>query len=372
MLTKTFLLSAYMIFSGCEASQIQVGDVHYEQYCLETGAGQSAMIMADLNGDNNLDLAVLNESKGTLLIFMGDGTGALPLEHTLDAGENPTSIDAGYLNGDSHVDLVVANHETSYLTLLMGNGTGGFQQASNSPLRVPIAPHPHVARVADMDRDGFPDIIVDHRNGTGLLVVRGTGKGEFEVALEATQHLVDVGGDPYRGFAIGDLNADGRLDIVTPNSDAVGVVMSEPSGALAFSSPDFLPLRAPFAVDLTDSNGDGVLDIVAVSNEGSDPVRVFHANKEEYIEAHAFGLANGAKQIITGSLNGDRFGDALISSWNGDMLVLLGGEDKVEPVPIEVTANPWGLAIGDLNGDGKDDFVVGDGISSKTHVLVSR
>ena len=61
-----------------------------------------------------------------------------------------------------------------------------------------------MVRAADLDNDGLLDLVVDHRGDQGLLILRGLGDGHFE----SPGLLVGVGGDPYRGFALGDLDND--------------------------------------------------------------------------------------------------------------------------------------------------------------------
>ncbi|MFK7848400.1 MAG: FG-GAP repeat domain-containing protein [Rhodothermales bacterium] len=347
------------------------GEDSFTKYCLEIGEGQSAMTLVDINEDGHLDLAVVNEASSELILFIGDGTGSLKRVNVLDAGENPTSVTAADLNEDGNVDLVIANHETSYLTLLNGDGKGSFQEARNSPLYIPVEPHPHVARVADVDQDGHLDLLVDHRSGRGLLVIRGLGAGTFESQGE----VISTGGDPYRGFALGDINGDQRPDLVTPNSNEIGIVLSSNPEGMSFDQLPSLQSTSPFAVDIIDSNGDGKLDIVSASNNGRMPIQVFYGDKKNRFQEapeSPFRMNSGAKQIATGDTNGDGYGDVLVSNWTTDLLLILGDQESLRTVSIEGIDTPWGLAIGDLNEDGKDDVLIGDGVLSKASIFLSQ
>ena len=105
------------------------------------------------------------------------------------------------------------------------------------------------------------------------------------------------------------------------------------------------------------------------------PIQVFYGDKKDrFHEApeSPFKMNNGAKQIATGDINGDGFGDVLVSNWTSDVLLILGDEESLQTVSIEGVDTPWGLTIGDLNEDGKDDFLIGDGVLSKASIYLSQ
>ncbi len=368
---NAIFLRTFFLLTACRPEMVNIGGVEFVGQCLEVADGQKALAVADLDQDGHLDLVIANLAEDSLVVFRGNGRGSFTRLGSSPAGANPTDLVAADINEDGAIDLVVANHETSYLTLLIGDGYGGFRPDANSPLTIDVDPHPHAVGVEDIDGDGHVDLVVDDRTRRGLVVLRGLGDGAFETSGT----LIEVGGDPYRGFAIGDLNGDGRLDLVTPNPKEVGVLVGTGSESIVFHRASPLPNSSPFAVAIADINGDGFPDVIASSERGGSHVRVFlgdgHVVFREADDS-PFRMTSGAKDITVGDVNGDGVEDVLISSWSSDVLFVLGGAATLRAVRLPGFENPWGLAIGDLNEDGRDDFVIADGVDSKIRIYTSR
>lgn len=357
---------------SAHAESLVIGGVKFSSERVEVAAGEKTPVFSDLNQDGHQDLVLTEDSKDRIVVFLGDGEGRLKKAGYFTAGRNPTSVAAVDINADSKIDLVVANHETNYLTLLVGDGHGGFAQAANSPLTINVDPHPHVVMSPDIDGDGHVDLVVDHRAGHGLLIVKGLGKGLFDTPGA----LIGMDGDPYLGMAIEDINRDGHLDLVTPNQGEVGIALNTGSEETTFNLVDPVAVASPFAVALADLDADGVLDLIAASDSSATNVEIFKGNGGGQFASLGSPLraAGGAKNIATGDINGDSVDDALITSWSSGALAVLGGLAPFETVhmPLEGTENPWGLAISDINEDGIDDFVICEGVRPIARLYLSE
>jgi len=362
--------------AGCQeapgAAVIQIGPAAFELRTLDVGRG-ATLGAGDLDGDGHADIvasADREDEDSYLVVLRGDGTGDLVPATRFDAGPHPAEIVVADVDGDGHADVVAANHETRHLTLLTGDGTGGF--SGRRTIDVDVEPHVHVPVARDLDGDGLVDLAVDHRDGEGVLFLRGEGGGGF-----AAGRLFDAGGDPYRGMATGELNGDGQLDFVTPNPREVGVLLSQGGASYELRRAAPVPAQSPFNVGLVDLDADGHLDLVVASGEGSDIVQVYRGNGAggfEELDISPLVAMSGPKRVVTGDFDGNGVADAAVSGWgSGALLLLFGGAGGPRAGSAEVASsgNAWGLVAVDLNEDGRDDLAVADGDGPLLTILLS-
>jgi FG-GAP-like repeat len=184
-----------------------------------------------------------------------------------------------------------------------------------------------------------------------------------------------VGASP-RALAVGDLNGDGRLDLVVANSadDTVSVLLGNGDGTVqpqrAYASG-----LAPSAVAVADVNGDGRLDLV-VANSGDDTVSVLLGNGDGTFQppqTYATGPAPSA--VAVADVDGDHKPDVVVAdAADNTVSVLLGdGDGTFQPPQAYATgAAPSAVAVADVNGDGTPDVVVADAADSTVSVLLGN
>ena len=341
---------------------------------LQTGDGESAVCIGDFDEDDRLDIVIAAEDHDRLTLLRGDGAGGFSGKVTVAAGENPTFVAQGHLDDDTHLDLIVANHETDYLTFMSGDGAGGFSAPIGPRISVDVVPHPHVVRVADLNGDSKADLVVDSRDNAGVYALAGDGMGRF--ATPGTS--IEVGGTPYLGFALGDLDGDGLPDLVTPNRDTVSVLhnASESKTGIAFHRRQRLSFPSPFAVELADLDGDGQLDLIVASETGTDNIGIFLGNASGEFKAEAdtkLTVASGPKLLAVGDFDGDRRSDVVVTAWRSDIHIVSANDSGFmkTALPLGKLEAPWNTATGDLNGDGRADIVVTDGDGTVMNVYLS-
>jgi len=215
--------------------------------------------------DNLADLAVANYITNRVVTFKGNGGGFFTLDQSiaLPTNSNPIGIVVGRFDGDAFDDFAVASNFTGVVNVYKGSATGAF-----SPLTtlnpVNASSKPFALAAADVDNDSDLDLIVVNQITNTITVFLNNGSGGFTPSGSFA-----VGNNP-QAVAVGDLNCDGKLDLVVATlSTSISVLLGDGSGGFTASTP--LTIGTPQTdVALADLNGDGSLDIaVACPNQGS-------------------------------------------------------------------------------------------------------
>jgi hypothetical protein len=216
--------------------------------------------LADFNGDGSLDLVVPDFNAGTVQVLLGDGHGGFGAPISSPGGGG--RVATGDFNGDGKIDLADV---TADLKILLGNGAGGFT-VGNSYSFGPGGPT-HVA-TADFNHDGTLDLAVGViNNDPQVYTFLGDGMGAFAPSTP-------VGQTDAQGVAAGDIDGDGRIDIVTADYSHETVSFAKGNGRGHFAAIRSYPLPAhpkePLPINLTtgDFNEDGLPDLVT-SDYGS-------------------------------------------------------------------------------------------------------
>ncbi|MCV2884053.1 VCBS repeat-containing protein [Aestuariibacter sp. AA17] len=365
------LLTTLIGFTSQANNPIKVANTHYTKTLLDVGKGQPSVSISDINSDGNADAIFTSYENGKASVFLGNKQGKMTLHGIFSAGTNPTDIAVYDFTNDGNDDIAIANHETSYITLLNGDGNGNFSPTPQSPLNIGATPHPHAVKLRDLDGDNKPELIIDSRDNLGLMILKGLANGTFS----NEKHIIAMGGDPYRGFAINDINKDGALDLVTPNQRDIGIALSLHQSNMTFSLDTLTHADSPFTVELADLNADTHLDLIVLTN--GNTVTVYSGNGQGQFNVKSkttIPFYSGAKQVAIGDINGDKIDDALISNWSGEILIILGDDSAflTATFTLEDIAKPWAVALSDLNRDGKSDMIIADGSSNLAAVYVSE
>lgn len=238
--------------------------------------------VADLDGDGRRDVIVANlgvywpsdELKGSVVWLRAAADGSFAATTLLDGVGRVADVRAADVTGDGKPDLVVAAfgwRATGELLLLENRTTDPGQPRFEK--RVLDARHGAMeVGIADLNRDGHPDIVCvfaqEHEAVTAFL---GDGRGGF------TTQTVFQGPHPLygcSGIELADLDGDGDLDVLLANGDVLdqpvlkpyhGVQWLENAGRYPFTHHAIGPLCGASCARAIDFNGDGRLDIAAVS-----------------------------------------------------------------------------------------------------------
>jgi hypothetical protein len=338
------------------------------------GTDLGAMVTADFNNDGHLDLATSNYDPTTrsrgVSVLLGDGQGGFGAPRQSAGGASGGALAAGDFNNDGNLDLATS-HDYA-VRVRLGNGDGTFQ----SPFAVPIQSGqttPVSVGVADFNADQKMDLVVV----TGLEMFSGTG-GYIEVLLGdgagvfRTSQLTEYFPSPY-SLAIDDLNADGIPDVVVTdygdgNVGWVGVWLGNGDGTLGYgpASGLFATARYPMDVAVGDFTGDGIPDLVTISNVVGGSLNVLPGRGDGTFAARISSSAYPGHSLVTADFNDDGRLDVLVAGEGSDdygpLNLFLGRGNGTFEGPEDVDIRGWDLGrpdAGDYNGDGRPDLAVG-------------
>jgi hypothetical protein len=179
-----------------------------------TGGGPTWVATGDFNSDGKLDLVVSEGNGGggtTVGVLLGNGDGTFqPVVH-YQAGINPAYVVTADFNGDNNLDLAVVNNAGS-VSILLGKGDGSFGPHQDFT----VGSFPIGEAAGDFNHDGKMDLAVVNTGSNSVSVLLGNGDGTFQAPVE---YETEVG--PY-GIVAADVNVDGNLDLVVTNPATSG------------------------------------------------------------------------------------------------------------------------------------------------------
>ena len=288
------------------------------------GGGQYgiALVSGDFNSDGGEDLAVGDPVANTVRIYKGDrlfgGLSTTAAYTYTGSNEFGASLDMGDINGDGRDDLVIGSRGAEFAVVMGTPVVTPSIYRFTLPNNVDVGTD--IAAGSDLNNDGYDDVLVGAVDGV-VHVCTGNDTPPF---VECNQNITGI--SLYSVFsAAEDFNADGHGDFV------IGDWIAQ-KAHIGFGGPN------------------GVGTIV------SYPASIFPG----LLNTSLFGFRVDAR----GDLSGDGRNDVVVSNMTGNQVLIL---TNLTPTSLNHTVLAFGNAadfgsaveMGDLNGDGRDDLIVG-------------
>ncbi len=356
-LAAAAVLAGVLVLRGCNGDALPPGpkpDPHLFATPAFGVYGSWTVAVEDFNGDGNLDVASAGKAVG---VWLGNDDGTFSDRHSYGLGSAAQALAAANLNADAHADFVAGTSEGIHAFL--GNGDGSF---GGQP-RITTAALDGMV-VGDFNGDGVDDLASIHGTEPKLRLWMNTGDGGFADPVTTGPTPLRP-----ESIISGDLNEDGNVDLIVHEGGIYGrntVLLGNGEGG--FSWQRYVSIRNATSMHLADTDGDGDLDLVT-HDPFHDKVVVFAGHGDGTLQESVMTEVQEVASVVVGDLNGDARPDLIINvdvpPVSSELRVLLNdgnGFFSDEPLllaPLGPDARP--LAVADFDGDGHQDFLLSAG-----------
>ncbi|NUN68476.1 MAG: VCBS repeat-containing protein [Bacteroidetes bacterium] len=337
-----------------------------------TAPGAYALQTADLDGDGDIDIALLSTDDNTLSIIKNNGNGTFAAKVSYAAGTNTISVALADVDGDGDKDMLFTRSSGNVVAVMMNSGDGTFAPKTEYS----TGTSPRNVTAGDLDNDGDDDLVVSNNNGSGFSVLKNNGNGTFAAKTEYAF-------GPSENMVLADVDGDLDLDAILPAS-GFGVNVAANNGSGVFTSVNYIYFGDYTTktrwVDAGDIDNDGDIDIVAANFGDYNPsenrtVTVLKNNGNGTFAAGVFyevGANPSSIQLVDGDGDGDR--DIVVTNLLSSSISMLKNNSSGtfgERRDYSTGQYPYSIQSADLDNDGDMDLLTANYGSNDISVFIN-
>ena len=329
--------------------------------------GLKSPVLADFNNDNLLDVAFFNYGTSSLHVLIGDGRGNYTVEWKTYVGTFTTwafIIAASDFDHDDNIDIVFTSENRDYVYFLFGNGNGTFQNVTTYFMGTLV--RTRGIGIYDFNNDSHFDIALASQSENTIYIILGYGNGSF---TDKMPYYAGPNTNPS-SLTLADVNNDGFQDIIYNNimTRSVGVLLGKGDGTFQTQIASFVGgYYNPSFIAVGDFNGDNKVDVAVSYSSGNRVGVVLGYGNGSMSEVNKFPTGNQTyyARIATGDFNNDGYSDVIIGArfpYSIYILVSYGNGDFNIQNVFSADFNglySW-MNVIDLNGDECQDIVASD------------
>jgi hypothetical protein len=333
--------------------------------------------IGDIDNDGKIDVITVDRLNNTMSVYRNTTTsGQISFASKVDfaTAQSPRAVAVADIDGDGKLDVVVTN--------LSANTVSVFRNTSSltaisfaSKLDFTTATQPAGISVSDLDKDGKPDLVINTINMEGYVsVLRNTTSGS--AISFATKIDLQSNGGSIENIATGDLDGDGKTDIAVPNYGLYAISIfrnTSAVGSISFAAKVDIPTgQYPDQLQIADLNDDAKLDLAVSYYLLNDNVSIFKntstAGSISFATALNYPTGNSTDGIAINDLDGDGKADMAVCGIFDSVSLFKNTSSSFGAIsfaPVSKFATVWDGPIftGDFDNDGKPDISLHGGFA---------
>ena len=365
-------------------------DINFSKFDFSAAFGAGTIATADIDGDGKPDLITASAnannspSEGVSILRNTSTSG------TIDANSFAPKVDfltvirafstaVGDFDSDGKLDLAFSNIDTASVSVF--RNTSSIGNISLAPkVDFPTGSFAFSVATGDLDGDGKLDLAVSNAGSNTLSILRNTSSiGNISFASKIDFAV----GSNAQAVAIGDLDQDGKLDLVVANgiSNTLSVFKNtSTNGMISLATRvDFATSNDPRSIAIVDLDQDGKLDLAVTNSTNSNTLSIFRNTSISGMISFATKLDFAANSLPISTAVGDFDKDgkpdlAIVNSLSNLASIFLntstiGTISLATKVDFATGNNPFSIVVEDLDGDGREDLATANLAGNTTSVL---